>query len=89
MPGTPSAERQPLQFDLYDYEGHKWVRDIETHIRDGKLPFDTLFRLASIGCYQDDPNNPGARLTPAFLHDIVDFFINSPYKLTVLSCILS
>lgn len=65
--------REPLPFNLYDYYEHDDpIPMISSLMRQGKLPFDSLFRLSAIGCRQVDPENPQHLLQWRVLHDMAD-----------------
>lgn len=74
MADAPIGEREKPWFIPYHFEGLEVIQNIEGLMEAGRLPFDALFRLASIGhCQPDllsDSDRP-QRLSWVLMHDMV------------------
>lgn len=68
---SATADRPKLDFDLPTYHGSALIHSVESHIDAGRVPYDTLFRLASIGANQiDATGGRELRLIWVVLNDI-------------------
>jgi hypothetical protein len=72
MTAAPESVRPILPFYIYD-NGDRFIQDLAPHVEAGRLPYDVLFRLASIGYNQPDLLDDSRKsLRWVLLHDILE-----------------